>query len=82
MVGHRPDKVSSDRQPPVRRVLRRENKCIQALSLPTILSYNMRSIWGKLSSFAEDMHERDCQISFLCEVWEKSENRKHQMKNE
>ena len=82
MIGHRPDKISSDRQPAVHRVIRRENKCIQALSLPTILSYNMRSIWGKLSSFAEDIHERDCQISFLCEVWEKSENRKHQMKIE
>jgi hypothetical protein len=84
IIGHRPGPhmKSSDRQPAVRRVIRRENKCVQALSLPTILSYNMRSIWGKLTSFAEDMHERDCQISFLCEVWEKSENRKHQQKIE
>ena len=50
--------ATCERLPAVRRVLRRENKCLQALSLPTILSYNMRSIWGKLESFATDMIER------------------------
>ena len=64
------------------KVIRRENTCVQALSLPNILSYNMRSIWGKLDSFATDMQERAGEISFLCEVWEKSENKKHQQKIE
>ena len=82
IIGHRPNKVLAGRQQAVRRVIRRENKCIEALSLPIILSYNMRSIWGKLNSFSDDMHERDCSITFLCEVWEKSENTKHQKKIE
>ena len=38
----------------------------------------MRSIWGKWNSLAADIHERSGEISFLCEVWEKSENRKKQ----
>ena len=42
----------------------------------------MRSIWGKLANFAEDVHERSGEIIFLCEVWGKSENRKHQRKIE
>ena len=78
IIGHRPIKTFSERETPVRNVIRRSNKCIQALSLPTILSYNMRSLWGKLNSFATDMEERSGEISFLCEVWEKSEDLQHQ----
>ena len=68
--------------PPVRRVIRRENRCIEALSLPVILSYNMRSVWGKLKNFSEDVHERSGEVIFLCEVWEKSENKKHKRRIE
>ena len=74
MIGYQTPKLYADRQI-VRRVVRRENKCV--LSLPIILSYNMRSIWSKL-----DMHERSADLSFLCEVWEKSESKKHQRKVE
>ena len=80
MLGYRPEKETIRRYPAVRQVIRRENKCIQALSLPTILSYNMRSIWGKIRSLAEDMHEREGEICFLSEVWEKQENKKHKQK--
>ena len=80
MVGYRPKKETISRHPAVRQVIRRKNKCIQALSLPTILSYNMRSIWGKIRSLAEDMHEREGEICFLSEVWEKQENKKHKQK--
>ena len=82
VVGYRPWRKTDDRLPAVRNVIRRENKCLQALSLPVLLSYNMRSIWGKISSFATDMEERDGEISFLCEVWEKSENKKHKKRIE
>ena len=60
------------------RVLRRENRCEEALNLPRILSYNMRSIWGKTKHLADDIHERAGEIIFLSEVWEKSQNKKHQ----
>ena len=81
-MGYRPYKTSCGLRQTVRRVIRRENKCIQALSLPTVLSYNMRSIWSKLNNFATDMLERSADCSFLCEVWEKSESKKHQQKIE
>ena len=82
LVGHRPLKEHVTRQPAVRTVIRRENRCVQALSLPVILSYNMRSIWGKIRSLATDIKERDGEIIFLSEVWEKSENRQHKQKIE
>ena len=81
--GYRPPNIPSDRlMPPVCSVIRRDNRCVQALSLPVILSYNMRSLWGKLDSFSEDVHERSGEIIFLCEVWEKNENKKHKRKIE
>ena len=62
--------------------IRRDNKLIEALSLPIFSVYNMRSIWSKLSSLGEDMVERDCDFSILSEVWEKKENIKHQARIE
>ena len=82
IIGHRPPRIAPVRQPPVRRTIRRENKCLQALSMPTTTVYNMRSIWDKLNSVSVDMIERNCDISFLSEVWEKSESLKHQYRIE
>ena len=82
ITDNRPHKITTERLPKVRKTIRRENKCIQALSLPIFTVYNMRSIWGKLKCFATDMHERMADLSFLSEVWEKSENKKHQSKIE
>ena len=50
--------------------------------MPATLVYNMRSIWSKLNKFSEDMIDRAGDICFLSEVWEKSENKKHQAKIE
>ena len=75
--GFRPTKVSTEREWPVRKTLKRSNKSIQALNLPTVISYNMRSIWPKIKSLANDLHEREAEICFLSEVWEKRENPKH-----
>ena len=82
IYGYRQSKPHIARQPSARRTIRRENKCVEALSLPIISSYNMRSIWGKLKCFSDDMHERDCSLSFLSEVWEKRENIIHKKKIE
>ena len=43
---------------------------------------NMSGMWGKLNNLAEDMHERGGDIVFLCEVWEKSESKKHKRRIE
>ena len=58
--------------------IKRDNRYIEALSLPTFTVFNMRSIWSKLSSLAEDMSEREADFSILSEVWECKENMEHQ----
>ena len=45
-------------------------------------NYNMRSLMPKILNFGIDMEDRNCSISFLTEIWEKSENKKHQFKIE
>ena len=42
----------------------------------------MRLLIPKLNNFALDMNERESDIGFLTEVWEKLENKKHQFKLE
>ena len=42
----------------------------------------MRSFFPKCDNFARDMEERESDLSFLTEVWEKSEKKKHQFKLE
>ena len=51
---------------------------MEALNLPAFTFYNMRSLWSKVNNLGEDIIERDVDISFLSEVWEKKENIQHQ----
>ena len=82
-VGNRPNNpLSCPRLPSVRKTIKRNNKVVQALSLPKMSSYNMRSLWSKVGNFGTDMIDRNCSLSFLVEVWQKSENRKHQYRIE
>ena len=81
-TGYRPPKVIYERPLPARKTIRRDNRKVQALALPRIVNYNMRSLFSKLDNFAQDMHERESDAVFLTEVWEKQENKKHQSKLE
>ena len=78
MVGHRPSKQRPVDRLPARRTVRRSNSLIDALSVPRITLYNMRSAWSKLDNLAEDMDMRTTDLCFLTEVWQEAENRKHQ----
>ena len=55
---------------------------MQAFTLPKIANFNVRSLFPKIGNFALDMKERESDISFLTEVWEKKEKKKHQHKLE
>ena len=44
--------------------------------------YNMRSFFPKQNNFCLDFVERDADVAFLTEVWEKKENKKHKKKLE
>ena len=60
------------------KVIRKDNKLLEALNLPAFTVYNMRSLWSKINNLAEDIIDRSVDISILSEVWEKKENLKHQ----
>ena len=44
--------------------------------------YHCLSLIPKIGHFGPDMEDRNCDLSFLSEVWEKSENKRHQFKLE
>ena len=79
---HYPQIIKIDKKHRNNITVKRDNRLVEALSLPIFTVYNMRSIWSKLSSLAEDMEERDTDLTILSEVWEKKENTKHQAKIE
>ena len=81
-IGFRPPQVIIERPQQSRSTIRRDNKKVQALSLPRVTNYNMRSLFPKLGNFSLDVHERESDAIFLTEVWEKLENKKHQSKLE
>ena len=84
-VGYRPSSSPRHKRhskPSNNITIRRDNRAVNALSLPIFSVYNMRSIWSKLNSLASDMDDRDTDISILSEVWEKKENARHQAKIE
>ena len=76
--GYRPKKERPVDRVPVRRAVRRSNKLVDALSVPRITLYNMRSAWSKLDNLMEDMEMRSTSLCFLTEVWQVTESRKHQ----
>ena len=58
-IGHRPSRVINERPPYCRKTIRRDNKTVQALTLPKLTNYNMRSFFPKCDNFAQDMEERE-----------------------
>ena len=82
-TGFRPTNIRNiDRMPHTRVTIRRDNKVLQAVTLPRISSYNMRAMMSKSVRLAEDMWDRSTDVSFLSEIWEQSENKRHQYKIE
>ena len=79
-VGYRPPSFIFERLPHSRVTIHRDNRKIEALGLPKICNYNVRSLWSKTSNLSEDINERESDLIFLTEVWEKRENKKHQNK--
>ena len=57
---------------------RSQSLYLEALSLPSVSLYNMRSIWSKINNLADDINMRETDLCFLTEVWEKKESRRHQ----
>ena len=71
-IGNRPVKqFNISTLPHVRQTIRRDNKILQAVSMPKMSCYNMRSLMPKIENLAQDIEDRNCSISLLTEVWEK-----------
>ena len=78
MVGNRPVPYAPEYREPIRTTIKRNNKLVDALSVPKMTLYNVRSAWSKWSNIAEDIDIRETDLSFYTEIWQKSENKKHQ----
>ena len=77
--GYRPPRPPvQQRLRPVRTTVRRDNRLVEALSVPSVTLYNARSVWGKWNNLAEDILMRQTDLCILTEVWQKLENKKHQ----
>ena len=63
---------------PVRQTVRRSDKLVDALSAPRLTLYNVRSAWSKLGNIAADMEMRSTDLCYLTEVWQQTENKRHQ----
>ena len=46
--------------------------------MPTVASYNLRSLIPKINNFKDDILEHGIDCAFLSEMWENSDNEKHQ----
>ena len=78
LTGFRPPKLPGRSRSNCNVRIHRDNRFLQASSLPSFTVYNMRSIWSKLNNLAEDIIVRNVHLCFLSEVWEKKENINHQ----
>ena len=58
-------------------LLQRPDKIRAAQFLPSVATYNVRSIFPKLGNIRTDMLERNISVGFFSEVWEKSGKKSH-----
>ena len=65
---------AEDRQHTVRS---KPDKITAALSLPTVATYNLRSLFPKIGNLTTDMLERSVYVRFLSEIWENSSKAEH-----
>ena len=70
------------RRSPYHRTIRRDNRAVQALSLPNIMVANHRSIFPKFEHLVDELLEMDMHLGLHCETWEDSENTGHSNKIE
>ena len=59
-----------------------QDKISAAQYLPAVASYNMRSLFPKIGNVKTDLIERQIDVGFFSEIWQKSENKKHQIEIE
>jgi hypothetical protein len=53
------------------KVIKRSNKCMQALSLPTICNMNPRSVYNKANEFHTFVEQEEVDLLLMSESWER-----------
>ena len=61
---------------------KRSDKFSTALYLPTVATYNLRSLMPKARNLTTDILERSVELALLTEIWENSSNLEHKMEIE
>ena len=57
--------------------IKRQDKITAALNLPTVATYNVRSLFPKIRNFKTNMLERLISVSFISEIWERADKKLH-----
>ena len=60
----------------------KQDKITAALNLPTVATYNLRSLFPKVESLKRDLLERKIDVGFLTEIWEQTHKKEHRFEIE
>ena len=63
---------------PVRPIKTKKDMVSIAANLPSVASYNLRSLLPKIGNLTTDLLERSIDCAFLCEIWENCDNEQYQ----
>ena len=61
---------------------KKPDKISAAVNLPTVATYNCRSLFPKVESLKTDLMERQIDLGFLTEIWEQKQNIEHKFEIE
>ena len=61
---------------------KKQDKICAAICLPTVATYNLRSMLPKIGNLTTDILEREIDCAFLQEIWENEDNANHQFEIE
>ena len=68
--------------PPQHTTITKMDRLSAAISLPTVATYNLRSLMPKQKNLTTDVKERKVDCAFLQEIWTSEDNKNHQLETE
>ena len=60
----------------------KKDKITTTLGLPIVATYNVRSLFPKVGNFKTDILERNISVSFVSEIWQRSDKKEHSVEIE
>ena len=71
LITHRNVIIPSDPRIPVRKVIKRNNLFLQAVTLPSVMNINPRSVYNKIDEFLILVDQYESDIVFMSETWDR-----------